>query len=215
MKKKIAVILSAIITVACLCGIAVYAADSYAASQVERTPVYQNKNLYAYYNDSSCVGAVAFSLNNKFVSYGPSAESIRLCTKNPDGTYLALYTIEKENITTKFAGKQDYTLSTGDDLSALLGGIDGIGLSFDREKTNLAFSLIGQPINKGTAYYVYIPSDYFIDATGKGNVATYLTISPATVNSYTGDLLTDLQNATDGIYDAMILAAESINGALS
>ncbi len=215
MKKKLAIVLSAIITVACLCGIAVYATDSFSGGQVERTPIYQNKNLYAYYNDSSCIGAVAFNLNNSFVSYGTTTENIRLCTKNPDGTYVALYTIEKDSVNTKFAGKQDYTISTGDDLSALLGGIDGIGISFDREKTIFAFSLNGQPINKGTAYYVYIPSDYFVDATGKGNVAAYLTISPATVNSYTGDILTDLQNATSGFYDAMILAAESLNGALS
>lgn len=215
MKKKLAVILSAILTVTCLCGIAVFAADSFASQQVERVPVYQNKNLYAYYNDASCVGAVAFNLNNSFVSYGTSTENLRLCTKNADGTYVALYTIEKDCVNTRFAGKQNYTLSTGEDLSALLGGIDGIGLSFDREKTTLAFSLNGQPISKGNAYYVYIPSDYFVDETGKGNVAAYLTISPATVNSYTGDLLTDLQNATSGFYDAMILAAESINGALS
>lgn len=214
MKKKIAIILSAVITVVCLCGIGVYATDALGL-QVERVPISQYKNLYAYYNDSSCVGAAAFTLENKFTAYGTTEEKIKLCTKNADETYSALYTIEKDYITAKFAGKQDYTLSTGEDLSALLGGIDGIGLSFDREKTSIILTLAGQPINKGTAYYVYIPSDYFVDAEGKGNVATYLTISPTTVNSYTGDFLTDIQSATSGFYDAILYAAESINGALS
>lgn len=214
MKKKLAIILSAVITVACLCGIGVYATDSF-GFQVERIPVVQHKNLYAYYNDSSCVGAVAFSLDNKFSAFGTTEENIRLCTKNADGSYSALYTIEKDYISVKFAGKQDYTLSTGEDLSALLGGIDGIGISFDREKTSFVITLAGQPINKGTAYYVYIPSDYFVDAEGKGNVAAYLTIAPTTVNSYTGDLLTDLQNSASGLYDAILFAAEAINGALS
>lgn len=214
MKKRIAIIVSVVLTVVCICAIGVYAVST-AEAQVERVPVYQNKNYYAYYNDSSCVGAVAFSLNNKFTAYGPSVEDIKLCTKNADGSYSALYTIVKENVSTQFAGKQDYSFSAGEELSALLGGIDGIGFTFDRQKTNLAFSLIGQPIKKGTGYYVYIPSDYFLDETGKGNVAGYLTISPATVNSYTGDLLEDLKNATSGIYDKFILAAESINGALN
>lgn len=214
MKKRITIIVSVVLAVACICGLGVYAASNNEV-QVERVPVYQNKNYYAYYNDASCVGAVAFCLNNQFVKYGTSQEDIKLCTKGADGVYTALYTIAKENVTTQFAGKQDYSFTAGDELAALLGGVDGIGITFDRQKTNLAFSLIGQPIKKGTAYYVYIPSDYYADASGKGNVAVYLTISPVTVNNYTGDLLTDLKNATSGIYDKVILAAESINGALS
>ncbi len=214
MKNKLAIIISVILTLVGICAIGVFATEN-TAEPVERIPVYQLKNYYAYYNDASSKGAVAFCLNNQFTAYGATQENIRLCTKSADGNYMALYTIEKENVSVAFAGKQDYTFTAGDELSALLGGIDGIGLSFERGKTNFAFSLIGQPIKKATAYYVYIPSDYFIDATGKGNAAAYLSISAETVNSYTGDLLTDLKNATEGIYDAMIFAAESINGAVS
>lgn len=213
MKKRIAIILSVILTVGCIFAVGVYATSNN-EPQIERVPVYQNKNYYAYYNESSCVGAVAFCLNNKFTAFGNSTEDIKLCTKGADGVYTSLYTIKKENVSVQFAGKQDYSFTAGDELAALLGGVDGIGLSFDRQKTNLAFSLIGQPIKKATAYYIYIPSDYFIDASGKGNVAAYLTIDPTTVNSYTGDLLEDLKNATSGLYDKVILAAESLNGAL-
>ena len=214
MKKKIAIIISVILTVACICGIGVYA-NANAEPPVERTPVYQAKNYYAYYNDSSCIGAVAFCLNNQFTAFGPTQETIKLCTKGTDGVYTSLYSIERENVTAQFSGKQDYSFTAGNELAALLGGIDGIGITFDRQKTNIAFTLIGQPIKKGTGYYVYIPADYFLDASGKGNVATYLTISPSTVNSYTGDILEDLKNATSGIYDKVIHAAESINGAIS
>lgn len=214
MKKKLAIIISLILTIACVTGIAVYATETQ-TPPIERVTVYQDKNYYAYYNDASCVGAVAFCLNNKFTDYGTTTENLMLCTKNTDGTHTALYTVEKANVTTQFAGNQEYKLLPGDELSALLGGLGGIGISLERDKTNLAFSLNGQPIKKGTEYYVYIPADYYIDASGKGNAPAYLKINASTVNSYTGDLLKDLKNATSGLYDTVLFAAESINGILS
>lgn len=214
MKRNFAIIVSVIITVACVFGIVVSATDL-AQSQVQRVSINQYKNYYAYYNDSSCKGAVAFCIDNQFVSFGPSTENIRLCTKNPDGTHTALYTIEKADVTTRFAGKKEYNLASGEQISPLLGGLNGIGITLDSDKTNLAFPLNGQPIKKGTAYYVYIPADYYVDAAGLGNAPVYLSIAPASVNSYTGDLLEDLKTATNGIYDAVIHAAESINGMLS
>lgn len=214
MKKKIAIIVSLLLTVACITGIVAFATDN-TQQGIQRVNIIENKNYYAYYNDSSCLGAVAFCLDNQFTGYGVSTENIRLCTKNEDGTYTALYTIDKACVTTHFAGKKEYNVSTEGELSSLLGGLSGIGLTLDVSKTNLAFELNGQPIKKGAAYYVYIPADYYIDAQGIGNNPAYLTIRPATVNSYTGDLLEDLKTATSGIYDALIFAAESIGGVLS
>ena len=212
MKKKIAIIISLLLTVACITGIVVSATSTTTQQGIERVNVVEDKNYYAYYNDNSCLGAVAFCLNNQFTAYGASTESIRLCTQNPDGTYTALYTIDKSAVNTWFAGKKEYTVSPTGELSALLGGLSGIGFTVDNTKTNLAFSLNGQPIKKGTAYFVYIPADYFVDATGKGNNPAYLSIKPATVNAYTGDLIEDLKTATDGLYDAVIFAAESFGG---
>ena len=213
MKKKIAIVASLILTVACVFAIVVSATNA-AEPYVERVNIYQSKNYYAYYNDSSCKGAAAFCLNNQFVAYGSSTEAIRLCTKNADGTHTALYSIDKENVSTWFAGKKEYSAPTDAEVSSLLGGLSGIGITVDSNKTNLAFYLNGQPIKKGTAYYVYIPADYFVDAEGKGNAPCYLEIKASKVNSYTGDLFEDLKNATSGIYDGVIHAAESINGIL-
>lgn len=214
MNKKIAIIVSLILAIACLGGIVV-SATSNSQPGIQRVDVLEDKNYYAYYNDSSCKGAVAFCLNNQFTAYGASTESIRLCTKNDDGTYTALYTIDKASLTTRFSGKKEYNLTASDELSALLGGLNGIGFTVDNGKTNFAFELNGQPIKKGTAYYVYIPADFYVDAQGLGNNPVYLSIKPATVNSYTGDLLEDLRTATSDIYDAFLLAAESIGSVLS
>lgn len=214
MKKKIAVIVSLILTVACIFAIVV-SATSAAQPQIERVNVYQYKTYYAYYNDASCKGAVAFCLNNQFVSYGATEEALRLCTKNADGTYTALYTIDKSNVNTWFAGKKEYSVPADAETSSILGGLNGIGITLDSGKTNFGFYLNGQPIKKGTPYYVYIPADYFVDASGKGNTPHYLEIKASTVNSYTGDLIEDLKNAAGGIYDSVIFAAESINGMLS
>ncbi|MBQ8759123.1 MAG: hypothetical protein IJZ20_05465 [Clostridia bacterium] len=214
MNKKIAIIISLILTVACLGGIVVSATSS-SQPGIQRVDVLEDKNYYAYYNDSSCKGAVAFCLNNQFVSYGATTESIRLCTKNADGTYTALYTIDKASLSTWFAGKKEYNLATEGELSSLLGGLNGIGFTLDSGKTNLAFELNGQPIKKGTAYYVYIPADFYVDAQGLGNNPVYLSIRPSDVNAYTGDLFEDLKTAASGIYDAVLFAAESIGGVLS
>ena len=214
MKKKIAIVVSLILTVACIFAIVVSATNA-AQPQVQRVNVYQSKNYYAYYNDASCKGAAAFCLNNQFVNYGTTTEEIRLCTKNADGTYTALYTIDRGSVSTWFAGKKEYSVPTEAEVSSLLGGLSGIGITLDSGKTNLAFYLNGQPIKKGTAYYVYIPADYFVDAQGLGNAPCYLEIKASSVNTYTGDLIEDLKNATSGIYDSVIHAAESINGILS
>lgn len=214
MNKKIAVIISLILALGCIGAIVVSATDN-TQPGIQRVNVVEDKNYYAYYNDSSCKGAVAFCLNNQFTAYGSSTENIRLCTKNADGNYTALYNIERADLTTWFAGKKEYSISTEGELSSLLGGLNGIGFTLDSGKTNLAFTLNGQPIKKGTAYFVYIPADFYIDANGLGNNPTYLSIRPATVNSYTGDLFEDLKTATSGIYDAVLFAAESIGGVLS
>lgn len=215
MNKKIAIIISLILAIGCIGGIVVTATTGSQQPGIERIDVIEDKNYYAYYNDASCVGAVAFCLNNQFTSYGVSTESLRLCTQNPDGTYSALYTIDKSSLTTWFSGKKEYNLAAEGELSGLLGGLSGIGFTVDTNKTNLAFTLNGQPIKKGTAYFVYIPADFYVDASGKGNNPAYLSIKPSTVNAYTGNLLEDLKTAADGIYDAFLFAAESIGGVLS
>lgn len=215
MNRKIAILISLILAAVCVGAIVVSATTGTEQPGIERINIIEDKNYYAYYNDSSCKGAVAFCLNNQFTGYGISQENLRLCTQNEDGTYSALYTIDRASLTTRFAGRKEYNLAAEGELSNLLGGLSGIGFTVDTAKTNLAFSLNGQPIKKGTAYFVYIPADFYVDATGRGNNPAYLSIKPATVNSYTGNLLEDLKTATADVYDAFLFAAESIGGVLS
>lgn len=216
MKNKIFIILSLVITIALITGIAVSAsADSaqkntIAEPEIQRVAVNKDKTYYAYYNSGSQKGAVALCLNNKFTSYGENAGDIQLCTKNEDGTYNSLYTISKDNLTTWFSGKQEYSVSPNDNLSALLGGLGSVGISVDCEKTNLAFALNGQSIDGSENYYVYIPNDYYKDADGIGNAGAYIEIESTNVNAYTGTLCEDIEKITSGIYDLALFGIESL-----
>lgn len=218
MKNKIFVILSLVMALALITGIAVSASadligDNESTQQeIQRVSVNKDKTYYAYYNSASQRGAVALCFNNKFTSYGDSESQIQLCSKNDDGTYNALYTINKDSLTTWFAGKQEYSVSPSDSLSELLGGLSSVGVSVDCEKTNLAFALKGQSLEENKTYYVYIPQDYYVDADGVGNAGAYIEIESANINAYTGNLCQDIEKITSGIYDLAIFGIESIVG---
>lgn len=218
MKNKIFVILSLVMALALITGIAVSASadligDNESTQQeIQRVSVNKDKTYYAYYNSASQRGAVALCFNNKFTSYGDSESQIQLCSKNDDGTYNALYTINKDSLTTWFAGKQEYSVSPSDSLSELLGGLSSVGVSVDCEKTNLAFALKGQSLEENKTYYVYIPQDYYVDADGVGNAGAYIEIESANINAYTGSLCQDIEKITSGIYDLAIFGIESIVG---
>ncbi len=218
MKNKIFIIISLLVAISCITGIVVSASadnvsDNTIATtepEIQRVAVNKDKVYYAYYNTGSQKGAVALCFDNLFTGYGESEKDIQLCTKNEDGTFTALHTIAKENLTTWFAGKQEYSVSPGDNLSDLLGGLGSIGVTVDCEKVNLAFRLNSQSIEKGKTYYVYIPEDYYVDAEGTGNMGAYIEIESTSVNSYTGDLCTDLEAITSGIYDLALFGIESL-----
>ncbi len=218
MKNKLFIIISLIVAISCITGIVVSAsadnvADSEATTtepEIQRIAVNKDKTYYAYYNTSSQKGAVALCLDNLFTAYGTSEKDLQLCTKNEDGTFTALHSITKENLTTWFAGKQEYAVSPSDNLSSLLGGLGSIGVTVDCEKTNLAFRLNSQSIESGKTYYVYIPEDYYVYADGVGNLGAYIEIESTSVNSYTGDLCTDLETITSGIYDLALFGIESL-----
>ena len=82
------------------------------------------------------------------------------------------------------------------------------------EKTNVALNLLGQSIEPGKEYYVYIPAYYFLDENGTGNAGAYISVEKEKINSYTGDLLSDLQNAADEVYDLAIRGYEVVAGLL-
>ncbi|MCM1543785.1 MAG: hypothetical protein NC110_00640 [Ruminococcus sp.] len=211
MKKKPAIITSIILALCILCAVAVTAIDSVTTPKI---PVEKCKTYYAYYNEASAKGAVAFSLNNQFTSFGKSEKDLVLCTQNAEGNYVAVYTIPREAVSVWFAGKTEVNVYSNENGCQLLGGLSAIGFTADSTKTNIAFSLNSQSISGGTNYYVYVPDNYFADAAGVGNAGGYVMIEAEKVNSYTGDLLSDLQTAAQKVYDVAIWGVESVAGLL-
>ncbi len=216
MKNKLFIVISIILALSCITGIAVSAsADSVTDNEptqpeIQRIAVNKDKTYYAYYNSGSQKGAVALCFGNEFADYGNSEKNIQLCTENEDGTYNVLYEIEKNSLTTWFAGKQEYSISPSDNLSALLGGLSSLGITLDCEKTNLAFALQNQPIESGRSYYLYIPEDYYADSEGVGNLGAYIEIDSTSINAYTGEICSDLETIAEGIYDVALFGIESL-----
>ena len=209
MKKRTVIITAIFLVLSTLCAIAVSAADTAATPTV---PVVKDRLYYAYYNTKSGKGAISFCLDNKFTAFGKTGDNISLCTKNADGTFSELYSIDKSAVDVWFSGTTDLKLQTSENISSLLGGLSGLGITADMEKTNVALNLTGQSIEKDTEYYIYIPAYYFLDANGNGNAGGYIPVEKEKINSYSGDLFSDLQNAADDVYDLAIRGYETIAG---
>ncbi len=219
MKKKVIMIVAVITAIACLTGVIVSAsadgADEYIQPEVMRIPIESEKVYYAYYNSGSAKGAVALALKNEFTAYGSSEENLKICTKDESGAYSIIHEIPQTKVGTWFYGKKEFSLSTPEEIKSLLGGLSGLGVTVESDRVNFAFELNNQPIEPEKIYYVYIPEDYFVNSKGEGNMGAYIEIPAEKVNSYTGDLLTDLKKATEGIYDLALFGIESVFGLLS
>ncbi len=222
MNRKIIAAVAVLLSVVCLTGIAV-SAGSVAPfeegetfyEEVVRVPVQENEVYFSYYNSGSGKGAVAFSLDNKFTSYGETEKNIKICTKDADGVFTVLHEIQKEKVGTWFYGKSELSVSADENIKNLFGGLSSVGITFESDRTNVAFELSAQPLNKTEAYYIYIPQDYFVDAEGCGNMGAYIEIPAEKVNNYTGDLFRDLATVTSGVYDFALFGIESIGALLS
>ena len=209
MKKRTVIITAIFLVLSTLCAIAVSAADTAATPTV---PVVKDRLYYAYYNTKSGKGAISFCLDNKFTAFGKTGDNISLCTKNADGTFSELYSIDKSAVDVWFSGTTDLKFQTSENISSLLGGLSGLGITADMEKTNVALNLTGQSIDKDKEYYIYIPAYYFLDANGNGNAGGYIPVEKEKINSYSGDLFSDLQNAADDVYDLAIRGYETVAG---
>ena len=209
MKRKTVLITAIFLVLSIACAFAVSAADTAATPTV---PVVKDRLYYAYYNTKSGKGAISFCLDNKFTAFGKTGDNISLCTKNADGTFSELYSIDKSAVDVWFSGTTDLKLQTSENISSLLGGLSGLGITADMEKTNIALNLTGQSIEKDKEYYIYIPAYYFLDANGNGNAGGYIPVEKEKINSYSGDLFSDLQNAADDVYDLAIRGYETIAG---
>ena len=214
MNKKLIAILSVLASVLCI-GVIAATAVSATTQEPQGQPLVSEKVYFAYSNSNSLKGAAAFRLGNTFTDYGTSAENIRLCTLNADGTYTTVAEIPKENTSVWFYGKTEYSHETDEATGERLGGLSGIGITFSSEKVNAVIKFGGVSLNRGTSYYIYIPENYFVDASGIGNIAGYVSISADKVKSYTGNASEDFAIATEGLYDSALFGIESIAGFLS
>lgn len=222
MNRKIIAAVAVLLSVVCLTGIAVSAGntlpveeESAIYEEVIRVPVEEKEVYFAYYNSGSGKGAVAFSLNNKFTAYGETEKTVKICTKDADGNFTVLHEIPKEKVGTWFYGKSELSVPTCENAKNLFGGLSSVGITFESDRTNVVFELSVQPLNKNTAYYIYIPQDYFVDDEENGNMGAYFEIPTETVNNYTGDFMTDLMNVTSGLYDVALFGVESLGALLS
>ena len=214
MNKTITIIVSVVLAVCCLGAVVVSATGGIGVPQSEEIPktvINSDKVYFSYYNSDSQKGAIAFCLDNRFTAYGSGEGKIQLCTKNDDGTYTALYSIEKGNIDTRFYGRSEHSLSTD---SSKAGGLSSIGITFDYSKTNVCFLLYNQSVEKGTTYFIYIPENYFLDENGNPNAGAYIEIPASKTNNYTGKLAEDLENLFDKVYDVALFSVESVHGML-
>lgn len=209
MKKRTVIITAVFLILSFACALAVSAVDTAATPLV---PVEKNRVYYSYYNSGSGKGAIAFCLDNKFTDYGKTTDSILICTKNADGTYASVYSVDKSAVDVWFAGTTELKLKASDNISSLLGGLSGLGITADSEKTNVALTLYGQALTAGTEYFVYIPAYYFVDENGNGNQGGYIPLEKEKFNAYSGDFFADLQNAADDVYDFAIRGYESVAG---
>lgn len=209
MKRKTVLITAIFLVLSIACAIAVSAVDTAATPTV---PIVKDRLYYAYFNSKTSKGAISFCLDNKFTAFGKTGDNISLCTKNADGTYSEIYSIDKSAVDVWFSGTTDLKLQTSENISSLLGGLSGLGITADMEKTNIALNLTGQSIEKDKEYYIYIPAYYFLDANGNGNAGGYILVEKEKINSYSGDLFSDLQNAADDVYDLAIRGYETIAG---
>lgn len=218
MKRKLIMAVAVLLTFACLTAIVVSASadaietEEVTAQVIERIDIVSDKVYYAYYNNGSGKGAVALCLDNEFVSYGEGIENIKICTENAEGIFEIIHEIPKSKVGTWFYGKSEYTVSTPEEISCLLGGLSGLGVSVESDKVNLAFELSDQPLDKNTQYYIYIPADYFKNSDGLSNEGAYIEIPMDKVNNYTGDLLTDLKTVASPLYDVALFGVESVLG---
>lgn len=211
MKKRTVIITAVLLVLSFACALAVSAVDSAVTPLI---PIEKNRTYYSYYNTKSGKGSVAFCLDNKFTAFGKTGDNLSICTKNADGGYTAVYSVDKSAVDVWFAGETELKLKTGENVSSLLGGLSGLGITAESEKTNVALNLYGQELTAGTEYYAYIPAYYFVDENGNGNEGGYVSLEKEKFNSYSGDLLSDLQNVADDVYDFAIRGYESAAGLL-
>lgn len=172
MKKVILFAITAVMASAILLMAGVGAADD--QQQNPKTEIYAEKTYFAFYSELCGKGAAAVCLDNRFAALADCEKPISLCSVDGDDNRTVLYEIGKENVRVWFCGETKRKTALDPKLTALFGGLSGVGLVVDSEKTNLLILLDKQPAEPDTRYYLYIPEDYFLDENGKTSAGAYI-----------------------------------------
>ncbi|MGN1194570.1 MAG: hypothetical protein ACI4SB_03725 [Acutalibacteraceae bacterium] len=197
MKKAILFAITAVLASAILITAGVGASADYQQQQNPKTEIAAEKIYFAFYGEPLKTGAAAFCLDNRFTAVSDCEDSISLCSVDEEGNRTVLYKIPKENVRVWFSGETKRKTQLDPKITSLLGGLSGIGIVVDSEKTNVMILLRDQPIKRNTQYYIYIPEDYFIDENGNTNAGGYVELKPSDVKSVSGNIITDIMSLFD------------------
>lgn len=192
MKKAVLFTITLLIAAGILISAGVGASADYQRQQNPKTQITAKKTYFAFYCHFLEKGAAAFCLDNRFTGFCDCEESISLCTVDEENNRTVLYKIPKESVKVWFSGETKRKTELDPKITALFGGLSGVGFVVDSEKTNLMILLDNQPIAQGARYCIYIPEDYFIDENGNKNAGGYLEINPEQIRSLPKDSLQNI-----------------------
>lgn len=183
MKKVILFAITAALASTILVSAGVGAAADFGQQENPKTEITAEKVYFACYCAALKKGAAAFCLDNRFTAFADCEENISLCSVDSQDNRTVLYKIPKENVKVWFSGETKRKIQLDPELASLSGGLSGVGIVVDSEKTNVMILLENQPIERHTKYYLYIPENYFADENGGMNAGGYIEIAAEEVRS--------------------------------
>ena len=200
MKKAILFAITAVLASAILISAGVGASADYQKQQNPKVEIDPEKTYFAFYCNTFEKGAVAICLDNRFTAFADCKDNISLCSVDEEDNRTVLYEIGKENVKAWFFGETKRKTALNPGISGLLGGLSGVGIVVDSEKTNILIQLNNQPVERNTRYSLYIPEDYFIDESGNTNAGGYIEIKFGR-ETFAENLANDIFRLFDSSFD--------------
>ena len=199
MKKVILFAITAVLASAILITAGTGAYADYQKQPEPKTGPCVEKTYFSFYCNTLDKGAAAVCLGNRFTAFADCEESISLCSVDEQDNRTVLYEIPKENVKVWFAGETKRKTKLDPRITSLFGGLSGLGIVVDSEKTNLLIRLDNQPVEKDARYFLYIPEDYFIDESGNTNAGGYIAVTFGQ-ESFAKDYLDGIFSPLDSSY---------------
>ncbi|MGN1442775.1 MAG: hypothetical protein ACI4XE_02895 [Acutalibacteraceae bacterium] len=200
MKKVILFAITAVLASAILITAGVGARADYQKQQNPKVEINPEKTYFAFFCQTFGKGAAAVCLDNRFTAFADCEDNISLCSVDEEDNRTVLYEIGKDNVRAWFSGETKRKAALDSGISGLLGGLSGVGIVVDSEKTNILIRLDNQPVEHNTRYYLYIPEDYFIDESGNTNAGGYIEINFGR-ETFAENLVNDIFGLFDSSFD--------------